>query len=196
MATKIYIAGKITGDPDYKAKFNAAAEAYKKAGYIVLNPSWMPENMQNADYMRLCFAMIDTADVVAFLPGYRLSAGAQLELQYCFYIDKDVKLPDDELADSETERKTMNRADILHAAKMCVCGERERDYGAPEDNFALIAAMWTVYLSMPITPKDVAMMMALLKIARIKQGEKTDSYIDLAGYAACAGEIAEKEGGR
>lgn len=90
----------------------------------------------------------------------------------------------------------MNRADILHAAKMCVCGERERDYGAPEDNFALIAAMWTVYLSMPITPKDVAMMMALLKIARIKQGEKTDSYIDLAGYAACAGEIAEKEGGR
>lgn len=96
MATKIYIAGKITGDPDYKAKFNAAAEAYKKKGYTVLNPSWMPQGMQNADYMRICFAMIDTADVVAFLPGYRLSAGAQLELQYCFYIDKDVKLPDDE----------------------------------------------------------------------------------------------------
>lgn len=32
MATKIYIAGKITGDPDYKAKFNAAAEVYKKKG--------------------------------------------------------------------------------------------------------------------------------------------------------------------
>ena len=32
MATKIYIAGKITGDPDYKAKFEAAAEAYKKKG--------------------------------------------------------------------------------------------------------------------------------------------------------------------
>ena len=96
MATKIYIAGKITGDPDYKAKFNAAAEAYKKKGYTVLNPSWMPQGMQKADYMRICFAMIDTADVVAFLPGYRLSAGAQLELQYCFYIDKDVKRPDDE----------------------------------------------------------------------------------------------------
>lgn len=96
MATKIYIAGKITGDPDYKTKFNAAAEAYKKKGYTVLNPSWMPEGVQKADYMRICFAMIDTADVVAFLPGYRLSAGAQLELQYCFYIDKDVKLPDDE----------------------------------------------------------------------------------------------------
>ena len=48
MATKIYIAGKITGDPDYKAKFNAAAEAYKKKGYTVLNPSWMPQGMQQA----------------------------------------------------------------------------------------------------------------------------------------------------
>ena len=38
MATKIYIAGKITGDPNYKAKFEAAAEEYKKKGYIVLNP--------------------------------------------------------------------------------------------------------------------------------------------------------------
>lgn len=94
MKPKIYIAGKITGDPDYKAKFNAAAEAYEKHGFIVLNPAWMPEGMQKADYMRICFAMIDTADVVAFLPGYELSAGAQLELQYCLYIDKDVKLPE------------------------------------------------------------------------------------------------------
>ena len=94
MKPKIYIAGKITGDPDYKAKFNAAAEAYEKRGFIVLNPAWMPEGMQKADYMRICFAMIDTADVVAFLPGYELSAGAQLELQYSLYIDKDVKLPE------------------------------------------------------------------------------------------------------
>lgn len=94
MNTKIYIAGKITGDPDYKAKFEAAAEAYKKKGYTVLCPSWMPTGMQPADYMRICFAMIDTAEVVAFLPGYETSPGAQLELQYCFYIDKDVKLPE------------------------------------------------------------------------------------------------------
>ena len=94
MATKIYIAGKITGDPDYKAKFEAAENFYKKKGYTVLTPTWMPIGMQPADYMRICFAMIDTADVVAFLPDYETSPGAQLELQYCFYIDKDVKLPE------------------------------------------------------------------------------------------------------
>ena len=87
----------------------------------------------------------------------------------------------------------MNRAEILEAARVCVCGEREQDYGSPEDSFALIASLWTVYLNTPITPKDVAMMMALLKVARIKRGDKADSFVDLAGYAACAGEIAGKE---
>lgn len=93
MKTKIYIAGKITGDPDYKAKFEAMADAYKKKGYTVLSPTWMPEGLQPADYMRICFAMIDTADVVAFLPGFRQSAGASLELSYCFYTEKAVHLP-------------------------------------------------------------------------------------------------------
>ena len=94
MKTKIYIAGKITGDPNYKAKFEAAAEEYKKRGYTVLCPSWLPGGMLSADYMRICFAMIDTADVVAFLPGYETSPGAQLELQYCLYTDKSVRLPE------------------------------------------------------------------------------------------------------
>ena len=91
---KVYIAGKITGDPDYKSKFGIAAEDYRKKGYVVRNPAMMPEGMKKADYMRICFAMIDTADVVAFLPGYETSPGAQLELQACFSIDKDVKLPE------------------------------------------------------------------------------------------------------
>ena len=37
------------------------------------------------------------------------------------------------------------------------------------------------------------MMMALFKIARASTGKyKADNYIDLAGYAACGMEIAEK----
>lgn len=44
---------------------------------------------------------------------------------------------------------------------------------------------------MSIGPEDVAMLMALLKIARICTGTGTaDSFVDLAGYAACGGEIA------
>lgn len=87
----------------------------------------------------------------------------------------------------------MNRLDTLKAAAECVCGSREEDYGSPEDNFAVIAALWTAYTGTDITPKDVAMMMALLKIARAKAGSKPDTYVDLAGYAACGAENSARE---
>lgn len=84
----------------------------------------------------------------------------------------------------------MKRPEILENARICVCGEREQDYGTPEDSFSLVGKLWTAYMGTEFTPKDVAVMMALLKIARIKYGDKADSFVDLAGYAACAGEIA------
>ena len=44
-----------------------------------------------------------------------------------------------------------------------------------------------------ITADDVAIMMILLKISRHTQGEKIniDNFVDMAGYAAIAGEIGE-----
>lgn len=98
----------------------------------------------------------------------------------------------------EDAKHRLTRADILHAAEKCVCGQREQDYGTPEDNFETIAGLWKTYLSRAcvdeaggvyIDANDVAMMMALLKIARIAAGGgKADSWIDLAGYAACGAE--------
>lgn len=91
MKPKLYIAGKITGDPDYKAKFAMAEKFYKERGYTVLTPAALPDGMRPADYMRICFAMIDTADVVAFLPDFRQSVGAGVEHAYCCYIDKNIR---------------------------------------------------------------------------------------------------------
>lgn len=87
----------------------------------------------------------------------------------------------------------MKRAEILEAARVCVCGEREQEYGNPEDNFEAIARLWSAYKGIDFKAIDVAMMMSLLKIARIATGSGTaDSFVDLAGYAACGGEIALK----
>lgn len=87
----------------------------------------------------------------------------------------------------------MNRANTLEKAKEVVCGHRENEYGSPEDNFKTIADFWSVYKGVEFTANDVAMMMALLKIARIRTGTATDdSYVDLAGYAACGSEINSK----
>ncbi len=83
------------------------------------------------------------------------------------------------------------REKILDAAKERVCGDRDNRYGEPENNFALIAKLWSDYKDIEISPTDVCMMMALLKIARIRNGKNTrDSFVDLAGYAACGGELA------
>ena len=86
-----------------------------------------------------------------------------------------------------------SRKSILEDAEKCVCGHREEDYGSPEDSFATIADLWTAYSGHLFTPVDVAMMMSLLKIARIAGGRGSeDSFVDLAGYAACGGEIWSK----
>ena len=95
----------------------------------------------------------------------------------------------------------MNRTEILEAAKRCVCGDREQDYGSPEDSFRVIAELWEIYIKercagldadVCVLPEDVAAMMALMKIARIISGHgKDDNWVDLAGYAACGGEVAE-----
>ena len=98
---------------------------------------------------------------------------------------------------SEDVKRKLTRADILQAAEKCVCGQREQDYGTPENNFKAIAELWEAYLNKACTrgvnvrveAKDVAAMMALLKIARIAAGGgNADSWIDLAGYAACGAE--------
>ncbi len=89
----------------------------------------------------------------------------------------------------------MKRGETLERALGCVCGERQDQYGTPEDNFGRIAKLWSVYLDFEVSSVDVAMMMALLKIARIQTGTATeDSFVDLAGYAACGAECAGGDG--
>lgn len=85
---RIYLAGKIAGDPGYREKFQKAQARLERDGDIVLNPANNPEGLSKADYMRLSFALIDAADEVTFLPDAAESPGAQLERQYCEYIGK------------------------------------------------------------------------------------------------------------
>lgn len=71
-----------------QGEFRQAQRELNAEGFIVVNPAELPEGMQPSDYMRICFAMMDCADIVAFLPDYSQSRGARLEFDWCQYTGK------------------------------------------------------------------------------------------------------------
>lgn len=88
----------------------------------------------------------------------------------------------------------MDRKECLDAAKQCVCSDRAQQYGSPAVNIKKIAELWTTYKGVEFSPKDVGVMMALLKIARISSGQsKDDNYIDACGYLSLSCELEAED---
>jgi len=82
------------------------------------------------------------------------------------------------------------REEILQAAIQCVTKDRQATHGKPENSFADIAYLWSWYKGIEFTPQETAVMMALMKMARIKGNHTNDdNFIDLSGYCALAAEL-------
>ena len=85
----------------------------------------------------------------------------------------------------------MNRAEILSSAERFVNVERAATHGDAEQSFTVLGALWSARLGVLIYPHQVAIMLADLKTVRAWNNPGyADNWIDLAGYAACGGEIA------
>lgn len=163
--------------------FNYAIESGEEVSYVIVDKEKY-QSLKNAakecDHIMFNGFSYTSSDIERLLIGIR-----QLE---------ELKTP---TIENFADEQPSTRSDILDRAKKCVCGQREQDYGSPESNFQLIADLWNGYLfpslkenKAVISAKDVAMLMALMKIARIRNGGGSgDSFVDLAGYAACGGEI-------
>lgn len=68
--------------------------------------------------------------------------------------------------------------------------DRLKEHGDFELTHWRAAMFWSVYLEKQITADEVAVCMALIKIARtINNPQNIDSYIDAVAYLAGAGEI-------
>lgn len=96
-------------------------------------------------------------------------------------------------------KESTPRSFILNTANDLVNNDRNNQYGPPNADFLKTARMWEVYLSatndvdVSIRPHDVAVLMMLLKISRIAWApEKSDNWIDLAGYAACGWDCCDE----
>lgn len=91
MGKTIYIAGKITCDPNYREKFAAAQSKLEAEGYIVLNPAVLPsEGFTYEAYLRMSEAMLVECDAVCMLPGWQDSRGARREFVIAAKSDKEI----------------------------------------------------------------------------------------------------------
>ena len=104
---------------------------------------------------------------------------------FTYNLTKGSKLP---------EKGTYTRSSVLDTAKQYVTKDRDATHGNMEDNFQTIADLWTQYTGHTLHSSDVAVMMALLKIARLKSNkDNPDNWIDACGYLACGGELVAKK---
>ncbi|NAZ37131.1 DUF6378 domain-containing protein [Rubellimicrobium sp. CFH 75288] len=88
----------------------------------------------------------------------------------------------------------MIREDVLREAAAAITGDRQRDYGPARESFERTAALWSAALGRRVAPEQVALMLALLKVARLcTSPDHRDSWVDLAGYAALGAEVAARD---
>lgn len=88
----------------------------------------------------------------------------------------------------------VTRDSILDAASDLVNGQRAKDYGDAYEMHRRIAAGWTEIIGVNVSPSQVALCMAWLKISRlVETPDHLDSFVDLVAYGALAGEIQHKE---
>ena len=91
------------------------------------------------------------------------------------------------------------RVKILTEASGLITGQRQQDYGTPEVNFQRMADYANIHFAynlannIPISPRQTAEYMILLKMARTINSPTRDSYVDICGYAGISGELAEIE---
>ena len=90
------------------------------------------------------------------------------------------------------ESKQTPREEALHTAAELIAGNRDKQYGGPEENFGRIAKIWTVLFERPFSESDVAAAMIAVKMARLVNGGfQADTWIDIAGYAGCGYEVGQ-----
>ncbi|MCU4119329.1 DUF4406 domain-containing protein [Variovorax sp. N23] len=80
--TRIYVAGKMTGEPDLNyPEFNRVAASLRQLGYTVENPAENPAPACGSweGYMRMAIAQLVRCDEIHLLRGWSTSRGACME---------------------------------------------------------------------------------------------------------------------
>lgn len=86
------------------------------------------------------------------------------------------------------------KKDVVLQSAMDAVKARGQDYGTVLENHQRIADLWSVILGKEVTPTEAILCMTALKIARLMETpDHEDSWIDIAGYAACGGQMIDDQ---
>jgi hypothetical protein len=99
----------------------------------------------------------------------------------------------------KSEQDKSHRAELLDEARQLVTSDRNNSYGPPHQDFQRTAAAANGYGysgpgGRPLEAHDIAILVSLVKISRLMWTPgKRDSWVDIAGYAACGYECSQLE---
>lgn len=97
----LYLSGPISGNLFYGLQFSFAVIASETKGHTALNPASLPKGLKDyEDYMKIGFAMLDAADGIVMLRGWKKSEGAKRELRYAILHRKKVFFGTDRIPNS------------------------------------------------------------------------------------------------
>lgn len=209
---RVYIAGPMTGKPDFNyPAFFAARDRWKEVGCDVLCPAenFGGDTTRNyREYIRADLAMLLEADAIVMLPGWEESKGARFELHVAqllglrIYVDAVSVSCEAETPIVATVLCSGVRIDeppppaetILEEAQRLVHGDRGKAYGHPILDYERTGRIWGAILGLPdIDPRLCCLMMAGVKISREVNAPRRDNRTDLAGYAECADMVATEQ---
>ena len=102
---KVFISGKITGDPNYREKFDKVEKELTAQGHLVMNPSVFPEGFRWEDYMKITLAMLSCCDTIYLMNDWQDSRGAQAEFRYAIEHGQDILLQAPKMPLESTKQK-------------------------------------------------------------------------------------------
>ncbi len=137
-------------------------------------------------------ALVDNAPLVFTKNGRRYLNDESSSVNDLFLADEETpSMPVHGPSMTELFSEVLPEPTILEEAQNLIYGDREESYGSVTKNFNNIAQGWSVILGKEVTPEQVGLMMAWLKIARYSYKPKRDSLVDVAGYIGCIDKIGK-----